>query len=413
MVTWMLLTACTNRGPTPNTIDGLQIVAITSTPAQPDPIDAARLDVWVADARGAGADVLVWSCAPVDGSCLEAKPPGTDGLPFPLWTKVSTTTAADPTATVTVGWPLFAGVAADAGVPVQGVLVWALACAPGLCPVVDAVAANPAVGSEAWTATAAALAAPDQWLADLPSEQVSLAVKELAVREGTDETQAPSPANHNPTLLLDTEPTAQVSVFAASDVDGDRLDIRTFVTAGGTDHKLTDELLTVLWHAPMVTTAEQARFVVVEDGNGGTTAWSNLSTDAGCPPLEVVGFRTNDQALLPGSELPMLLENGSPYLDLELVLAGAAESATLSVSAVDAPVQTEIAALSTVADLVTEGACGRVARLTVPMLPRGELYEWMCDLGGRGIEVRASAEFSAAHSVDVILTLPEDIPCYR
>ena len=61
--------------PSVTTISGLQVVAIETSPPEPGPTDALTLRTWVADGLGHGADVLVWSCLPVDGVCVEAALP--------------------------------------------------------------------------------------------------------------------------------------------------------------------------------------------------------------------------------------------------------------------------------------------------------------------------------------------------
>lgn len=418
MVILGLLAACGGRGPMPNTIEGLQVVAIAATPAHPTPDSPVDLDVWVADGEHRGAEVLVWSCAPVDGECLEARPPGTNGLALSLWTKVSATTPTDPRAPVTVGWPLLAG-SAD-----QTLLaVWALACTPGVCPLFDLVAANPEVGSPAWELAVEQLSDPTAWIPDLPAGEVSVAVKLLPVYDpfATGLTTIPT-QNQNPTLTHTGGGTPEVDVFAATDPDGDKLVGRAFVTAGGVERSwTTDTSLTVLWQPPASLDAVQDRFVVVEDGRGGTAVWSNLVGDA-CQAPHVVGLG-HDGAPLPVSGLlPVTLDPYlTPTVTLDVDVDDGPSLLVLDVTISDPPTATQIGFTSVVVALDSDGErCPGVARdVVVPLEPRGDLVPWLCGLGGRSVRVRVGLSWVETRSdalpepfvQEVVLTLPPEIPC--
>jgi hypothetical protein len=67
------------------------------------------------------------------------------------------------------------------GVTVLPVLLWTLACAPGLCPAIDLAAAQPAPGSAESEALAEFLADPITGAEDLPLTDVSLALSQVRV----------------------------------------------------------------------------------------------------------------------------------------------------------------------------------------------------------------------------------------
>lgn len=331
MVTLALLASCGGRISVPDTIRGLQIVAIEANPAQPEPFESLQLRTWVADGVGRGADVLVWLCTPYQGHCVEALPPGSTGLPLSTWTRHGT---SNPEFTADAAWPLFSSIAAaNYAIPeiARGkLLVWALACAPGTCPVIDQVAADPQSGSEAWrvaehelyalAATSVAglpeaaevgnLDPPvtDLWIEDAPQGQFSLAGKVVPVwlgppdpstitdvYYGTETTKPQTEPNRAPSIVeitssggpstltvvtIAAETTSDTDEhwarFRLSDPDADPLNVRSFVTAGGVvTTREGDTGVTVLWQAPLSPLHDQIGFVVADDARGGTAVWTN------------------------------------------------------------------------------------------------------------------------------------------
>lgn len=316
------LAGCDGVHPVPNSIRGIQVIAIESTPAQPDTFEALTLGAWVADGLGRGADVLIWLCTPLDGRCVEAYPPGSTGLPLSLWTRVG---RADPLFEASTPWPLFAGIAADNfDIPEDyrgKLLVWALACSPGLCPVIDKVSVNPRSGSESYAEVSAMLADPASWLDELPRGQVSIAVKAVPVflEPDTDPYAYPyasypeytvqDPVNHPPTLTLRASSAdGRVREFETSDPDGDSVITRAFVTAGGVyTESGSSGTEWVQWQAPLLDDREGYLFLVAEDQRGGTSVWTSHPDFDPCGAA--LAIDPVDPALAPGDTVTLRTSN--------------------------------------------------------------------------------------------------------
>jgi hypothetical protein len=362
MVTMLVLLAGCADPPLPNVIRGLQVIAIETVPAEPEPFEPLTLRVWVADGQGLGADVLLWVCTPLvmgegavelpsqqeieagaplqlDGKvrCVEAHPPNSDGLPLSFWTLTGTTgpsTGELPgppyfEATTEI-WPLYVSIAdASFNIPQQYrgmMLVWALACTPGTCSLIDDVKIDPKSDSEAWKATSDALADPVSWIEGLPRGQVSLAAKRVPVYlpdlepdtttdpytgyTTTVTTPEPRGPNLAPSLTAGTLPTEEDRVvrLRVSDPDADPVQIRTFVTAGGAvATRQGDTGLGVLWHEPVDLRRPADLFVVAEDGRGGTAVWQWGSGGDGCAARELEPQLGTPNALMePGYALPLV-----------------------------------------------------------------------------------------------------------
>lgn len=345
----VLLAGCASPPRAVTTIPGVQVVAIEAHPPQPAQFDTLVLDTWVADGIGGGADVLVWLCTPIDGLCIEGSPPGLAGLPFSFWTRVS---RADPRSTTTNGWPLFGGlVPEDAVLPEGfdggGLLVWALACVPGFCPVMDEIAVDPQPGSEPWMEIAEGLADPARWVTAAPEGYASIAVKRVPLwvppegGETTEETElAPNGAPH--LNELDVPPSEwpppvgwppPVVVLGISEPDGDELESRAFTTSGlisQTFHKDDPTLdtygpgdkIVVDWRAsrPPDGGRPPQLFLVVEDERGATDVWSS---DKGPDPCAVPIDVRYTTPSYPGDVLvAMVPAGGVPSQSLAFTVTG-------------------------------------------------------------------------------------------
>ncbi|MEQ1567140.1 MAG: hypothetical protein ABMA64_15985 [Myxococcota bacterium] len=435
------LAACGGSQPVPNTVRGVQVVAVESIPPNPEPLDGLRLRAWVADGTGRGADVLVWVCTPYEDRCVEAFPPGSTGLPLSIWTR---TGRADPVFTADAGWPLLASIAIDSfDLPPEiagRLVVWTLACSPGVCPVIEQVAANPVSGSEAWERVAAALATPQEWIGDLPKGQVSLSVKVVPVwfGEGFGDTgeEPPSPyetdvtttgpqgQNHAPSLLLATGellgqlgvPEGHADLFLAADPDGDALSVRSFVTAGGVVTNPLDSqgLFSVLWQDPRSPLRAPVGFVVVDDSRGGSAVWSTATS--GCEPGVDVAF-AGDRV---GDGDPIELVVGSYYRPaptITLSLDGRVTDPTIpwvvTVTAFDGTLLGQ--------QQVTVGGWSSGTCQADPMQAAVSLFgdsnnpfTLACKLGGTPVHlvVRPVTDGAAPLAeVDAVLTLPDSLEC--
>jgi hypothetical protein len=307
MSSWLLVFGGCSAGSLPaTTVTGLQVVAISATPAQPTPTQPLSLEVWVADGLGLGADVVVWMCTPVDGRCLEFDAlPGSDGLPLQFVTK---TGPAEPVFRTTVAWPLLADIAReyvagggaaldeDLGEGAEGILVWALACVPGLCDVVRAVQADAVAASPTWWDATAALSDPAVILEGVEPGEASIAVKFVPTWSLTDPPETFYAPNLAPSLaVVDASPAQAVTRLSWFDPDGDEVDLQAFTTAGVVSAYRTGPSEVTVVGRPTRTAAEALlrdptwragdTFLVAEDGRGGTAVWSSTASQReACEP---------------------------------------------------------------------------------------------------------------------------------
>jgi len=297
---WWWLAGC---GETPlpvTTVQGLQVVAITATPAQPTGLQTVELEVWVADGLGLGAEVLLWMCSPVDGRCLEFEAlPGSVGLPLQFVTEVGT---ADPVFRATVNWPFLAGIATDyldpevvgglidgddTDVTVPGLLVWAVACVPGVCDVIRQVRADPIAAGPTWVEATAALSNPAKILEGLEPGEASVAVKFLPLWTtpfGTGTFYFPNSAPLVEADPSDLPPADRVVNWL--DPDGDDVQFQVFTTGGTVELGAgTNPNQVTIRHEPDRFGWGDV-FLVAEDGRGGSAVWSSTRSErAQCEPV--------------------------------------------------------------------------------------------------------------------------------
>ncbi len=250
-------------GPAPETlIDELRVVSITADPPQAEPGDVVGIDVVVADPTNTGFDTLIWTCTPLGDGCLEGEMG--DG-----WGTVlrDGETSLQTEAVVPAGLD---AVLAEVGGTLP-ILTWTLACEPGLCPAIDAVAEGE---TSRW------LDDPTTWLGELPLEGVSLATRKLSVVED---------ASHaNPTLAaLDTLEGATTSEevllqFQLEGTEGVETEVFGYSTAGGFSTPEgglvdVDGRVDLTWFAPEEA-GEASLYVVALDELGGTAVWEATVT---------------------------------------------------------------------------------------------------------------------------------------
>ena len=240
------LAACAMEGDPETTMRELRVLALTSVPAEPAPGETVILGVEVVDPLGEGADLAVWACTPVDGRCLEAGPPD---QPVGAFSFVARGVEARASGALTVPAALAFAIE-EAPVDELPIALWALACVPGRCPVIDDLDAAPEAGSPAWAALIDTLSDPFGLAGGLPIAGTSLASRRLIVSNREAEER-----NAGPMIVPATEAVPQVEAegstllrvelsgatlvvptttrgafeFAAYDAEGeDTLDLRWF-----------------------------------------------------------------------------------------------------------------------------------------------------------------------------------------
>lgn len=278
-----MLCAC-NLDRTPRTlVSDLSVLSAVAEPAEAVAGDTVTVTALVVDPDGLGVDeVLAWTCTDLGDVCAEAQ------LVSKASEWVQRAPVSDEESTVSFQIPaLLAGVFNE-DLPELELPLRVLACPPGVCPVYDEVAADPAVGSEDFDALAAGLQDSDSLVSGLAMDRACLAERSLLVSARAEEER-----NHNPILVgpdgdlaVDAGEDLDLS-FALSDPDAgqDSADSTTlFLFPLSTDGTFDQEALAMEEaEAPLVYTAPDAAgevglYAVGRDGLGGQAFWRGAVT---------------------------------------------------------------------------------------------------------------------------------------
>lgn len=253
----LALTGC--GGPNEETlVDELRVLSMIADPPEATPGATVTLDTLVVDPAGEGADVLIWSCTDLGDGCVEPA----FGLPF--WTTAQLEATGTVSLSVTVPAALAPAVTEEA-VPLVG--LYALACTPGTCAVVDdALGGNVDVD---------VLADPFGLMEELPITGTSLATRRLDV-------SASAEPHLNPVVTLLEEPVPGETVTLAFELageTGDNPQAWGYATGGGFDapsYAIEDGAVTLTWAVP----AEDAESGLLDEG-GGADVWVVFNDDLG------------------------------------------------------------------------------------------------------------------------------------
>lgn len=267
-----LLVACSSSDEPPpaGLLDELQVVSVVLEPPSLGRVSSVEVTVTAPDPRERGAEVLVWACTDFGVGCFEQT--RLDGKPRPISEWARAATLVEDTVTVNLPVPVFPDALLEETGTLELVgLVWALACAPGVCDIIRAVQEEPEPGSAAWDDVARQLGHPDEWMLGLQPGWASLAVK--AVPVGSD--------NLNPSIHGEGEfeaapgQTRTVRLDLVDDGSLDRLQIAAWTTLGAVSFAVDGSGVLVSWQAPVETEQESGRiYVVVSDGRGGQAVFT-------------------------------------------------------------------------------------------------------------------------------------------
>ena len=259
------LAACSQAGLDLSLIDDVRVVAMVADPPEVAPGESATIEVTVADPLRRAPELMVWACTPVAGVCLESS-----YLALP--DRLALLATVNGTATYTQPIPEL-DLSDDALFEPR---LWALACAPGLCPIIDEARERLEVGAST-AALEADLAHPDTWLAELPWDGLHLATHTYRAS-----TAAEGERNANPVYeprypggtdeQLEIGPGETLNVsFWSGDLNGDNVRVYASTTAGSfpdPDTEVDDNAARLLYVAPDQP-QEGDIYVVFEDGRGG------------------------------------------------------------------------------------------------------------------------------------------------
>lgn len=254
----------------PSWLDELQVIGVVLEPPSLGRVSSVEVSVTAVDPRERGAEVLVWSCTDFGVGCFEQTE--VDGSPRPVshWARAATLVAD--AATVSLPVPEFALIAPEEARRLDIVgLVWALACAPGVCDLIREVRADPEPGTAAWDRVARRLAHPEEWMAELQPGWASLAVKAIPV--GSD--------NGNPELSggpVRLEAPAGGSrsfqIRFEDDEEIERLHLATWSTLGPVTARRDPQGAVITWTAPEGASGTGRVYAVVSDGRGGQAVFA-------------------------------------------------------------------------------------------------------------------------------------------
>ncbi len=266
----VLLVAC--GGPLEETlVDELRIVAAPLDPPEVVPGEGFGAAPLVVDPEGRDIEVAVWTC-------VIAGPPGTPCLEL----------AAGPPPVVFVGAAgeratLTAPAAAAALLPEPTSSLVAdlrmLACAPGVCPILDTLRGGVDPTDEDLFA---ALSDPAVLLRELPLEGVSFARRDLRLVGSPEAARRENPRITPiaaPNVVVDGAAAIEFVVLAPPDLE---VVLYPFASAGGFDAPsapVVDARATVRWLAPEVAPEGPVRlWVVASDARGGESVWTHEIT---------------------------------------------------------------------------------------------------------------------------------------
>ena len=184
---WVLLgmLSCGGGAIDERRVAGIDVVTVEVDPPRVVIFESVSVTAWVVDSARRDPDVLVWPCTAIQIDdrirCAEGLDVDGVGVPVSAWVRSGVIT--DQHATFSIPAPLLTYLAVqqqdpelldDEGIPVP---VFVMACAPGVCPIFEAVRADPAPGSDAYARLARQLADPDLLAGQGERAEVSLAVK--------------------------------------------------------------------------------------------------------------------------------------------------------------------------------------------------------------------------------------------
>jgi len=260
----------------PSTIESLQIVAIETDPTEVSPGSSVLARLSIADPAGEGAEVVVASCLYFENRCAEEVLADAD-----QWLTLAELAPGETSVAVQRRVPQAARQVFDvvelSSVPLALV---GLACAPGLCPIVEDARSALEAGSVP-TSLAVDIAQPDRWMIDLPVAGVSLAGKSLLLNEIVEDLPNISP-RHEARFLERDDPVIVVPAggeqefsFYVDDPEGDTVYAYAYTTLGRFEERrvrVRDNTARHYLLAPQQRGEGQV-FIVFEDESGGTSVW--------------------------------------------------------------------------------------------------------------------------------------------
>ena len=277
IATALLLAACSSGANEETLVDELTVLGLAARPPEVGPGEELALDLLVVDpdktGEEGGFDLMVWFCTAYASGCFERGP---EPRALSEWASVTRNAAQTTTATFTVPAE-FAQLLPSADVSAVAI-VWALACRPGLCPIMDRVEADPLPGYLTWNTTADALGAPTDLLAGTTFQTAN-----LAFRRVTFSGRPPEDRNLPPTIARVGDTPLEVEAggeLVLSFETSDATLAWPYATGGGFEfprYAMTGNATSMRWFAP-AEPGSYDLFVFAEDDLGGEAWWEGTAT---------------------------------------------------------------------------------------------------------------------------------------
>ena len=287
MVIALLALACGGGQRHPSEVTDARILSIVAEPPEAQPGETVDISVLVANPLERELEVLIWTCGMYEGECAESMRPFTDWaiVASPIGSSlrhdgvdVIAAYAAEQ-ARVTRSVPSEVSELLDYVDPIP-VLLYALACEPGLCPLIEEVK-DALEDNNAGSRLEKKLADPTLWMHQLPMDGVSLAIQQFMV-SNADETR-----NHNPIFdprfvqgresVLRVPAGGELEVaFFVDDPDAEKVYGYGYTTIGSFEkRRVTEEDNAIRNYLLAPSQGGEGRvYMVFEDRDGGAAIWT-------------------------------------------------------------------------------------------------------------------------------------------
>jgi hypothetical protein len=267
-----LLLGCGGGALGPTEVDDVLVIATVVSPPEVGLGDRVSVTVAVADPAALGVQVLLWTCVPFDGGCAE------DAALLPSERLAIVDPALDEAVELLAPDELsFDGEGQTLEVP-----LWALACVPGDCGPLDAMAEVLERGELFDDQQRADLADPSRW-----AEEIGFDGANLAVRTVTASTRGVAERNQNPfysaTYLEGLDPVLVADRgeavdlgFLVGDPNGDTVYAYAYTTIGAFAERRTkvEDGVVHPWFLAPAQAGTGELWIVFDDRDGGVAVWN-------------------------------------------------------------------------------------------------------------------------------------------
>ena len=273
MIFWALL-GCGSGLSHPSTIESLQTVGIAMSPPTIAPGETATVTLAIADPLGTGADVVLASCLRFEGRCAE------EALTNPSdWLNRATLLPGE--STLSILQPISPNtreVFDFLGVDEISLALVAVACEPGLCPIISRID-DALLAGEVSDRLAVDIAQPERWLPSLPIEGVSLTSRLIQLKASSSNEDNQNPfiearfKGHEADVIEIPRGVEQELAFYVSD-DSAKTYVYVYTTLGAFSSRGERVLDNATRQYLMSEEVGDGHvFIIFEDSEGGSAIW--------------------------------------------------------------------------------------------------------------------------------------------